>query len=452
MIQMDSVTLSFDNGTVVIKGDTRVPNSSWDDRIGAFRAQGLYYSEIVEFLKKSSLPFTDKCMDLVPSPDLKTEVKLRTYQKSAIKAWVDAAKRGIIVLPTGAGKTIIGMKAIELVNKASIVLVPTLDLLDQWKTKLEKEFKITIGVYGGGTNTLEGITVSTYDSAYLRAGELGNKFNLVVFDEVHHLPAEGYRHIAEMFTAPYRLGLTATLEREDMMHRELPRLIGGLVFGLKPSDLVGKYLADYSLERINLDLTPAEQIEYDDSYKVFTNYLKKGNVRMRNQNDYRRFIMRTNRDKAARTALLARNRASEIALNSASKISALQNILGSRPEEKVIIFTQHNQLVHAISRRYLLPYITYHTPKEERREILEGFRQGRFRIIVTSKVLDEGIDVPEASLGIIVSGTGSSREFVQRLGRLLRKKEGKEAELIELVSNATMETRTSARRKRRRAS
>lgn len=160
--------------------------------------------------------------------------------------------------------------------------------------------------------------------------------------------------------------------------------------------------------------------------------------------------MRTNRDKEARTALLARNKASEIALNSESKILALQNILGSRPNEKVIIFTQHNQLVHSISRRYLLPYITYHTNRNERREILEWFRQGRFRIIVTSKVLDEGIDIPEASLGIIVSGTGSSREFVQRLGRLLRKKEGKEAELIELVSRATMETRTSARRKRKR--
>jgi len=447
---MDTVTLSFDNGTVIIRGSTRVPNSSWDDRIDAFRAQGLYYSEIVEFLKKSSFPFTDNCMDLVPCPELKTEVKLRTYQKSAIKAWANAEKRGIIVLPTGAGKTVIGMKAIEMVNHASIVLVPTLDLLDQWKTRLEKDFKITIGAYGGGTNTLEGITVSTYDSAYLRAGEIGNKFNLVIFDEVHHLPAEGYRHIAEMFTAPYRLGLTATLEREDMMHRELPRLIGGVVYGLKPSDLAGKYLSNYSIDRINLDLTPTEQSEYDSNYKVFTNYLKKGNVRMRNQNDYRRFIMRTNRDKDARTALLARNKASEIALNSESKILALQNILGSRPNEKVIIFTQHNQLVHSISRRYLLPYITYHTNRDERREILEGFRQGRFRIIVTSKVLDEGIDIPEASLGIIVSGTGSSREFVQRLGRLLRKKEGKEAELIELVSRATMETRTSARRKRKR--
>jgi superfamily II DNA or RNA helicase len=104
--------------------------------------------------------------------------------------------------------------------------------------------------------------------------------------------------------------------------------------------------------------------------------------------------------------------------------------------------------VHRISRRFLIPYITHRSSKEERREVLKGFREGRYRAIVTSKVLDEGVDVPEASIGVIVSGTGSSREFIQRLGRLLRKREGKRARLIELVSKATSEARVSWRRKR----
>jgi superfamily II DNA or RNA helicase len=138
----------------------------------------------------------------------------------------------------------------------------------------------------------------------------------------------------------------------------------------------------------------------------------------------------------------------DIAYNSQAKVDALEEIIRSNPEDRVLIFTQHNQLVHRISRRFLLPYITHRSGKEERAEILRGFKDGRYRAIVTSKVLDEGIDVPEASLGIIMSGTGSSREFIQRLGRLLRKREGKQARLIELVSRKTSETRTSSRRKR----
>jgi len=440
--------ISFDKGTLLIRGDLRVPNSTWDERVKAFRTLALYYKDIVEYLEKSHFRFKDLVQDLIPCPTLSCSVELRSYQLNALKAWDKAGRRGIIVLPTGAGKTVIGIKAIELLNGPTIVVVPTLDLVEQWRQRLAEELKVEIGIFGGGENMERAVTVSTYDSAYLRAGEIGNRFSFIIFDEVHHLPAEGYRQIAEMFTAQHRLGLTATPERDDMLHKEIPRLVGGIVYRLETDDLAGRYLSEYSLERINLELTEEEKLVYQRCQKTYTDYLSSSGFRLRNPSDFRRFIMISARNRDAREALLARNRALDIAYNSQAKMDALEEIIRSNPEDRVLIFTQHNQLVHRISKRFLLPYITHRSGKDERSEVLRGFREGRYRALVTSKVLDEGIDVPEASLGVIMSGTGSSREFIQRLGRLLRKREGKRARLIELVSGKTSETRTSSRRKK----
>jgi superfamily II DNA or RNA helicase len=148
----------------------------------------------------------------------------------------------------------------------------------------------------------------------------------------------------------------------------------------------------------------------------------------------------------------------------------LREILAENKGVKTIIFTQHNSLVHEISDKFLIPLITHKTIKEERQDVLKGFKEGRYMAIVTSKVLDEGVDIPDAELGVILSGTGSAREFIQRLGRLLRPapnnsnnstrsnsgaaaagggyKGYKKARLIEIVSSETKETVTSARRKR----
>ncbi len=450
---MQPTYLSYDRGTLLIRGDAKVPYSTWDDRVKAFRAQGLYYREILDFLGRSELSaIKDGVQDLPPCPDLRCRsLTMRAYQRRALDAWDRAGRRGVIVLPTGAGKTVIGMKAIELVNQPTIVIVPTLDLLEQWRRRVEEEFGIKVGVYGGGENAVEAVTVSTYESAFLRAGELGNRFDLLLVDETHHLPSESFRQIAEMFTAPCRMGLTATYERDDNLHLEMPRLIGGVVYRLGPEDLAGKYLSPYALERVNVELTPLEKAEYERNYGMFTDYLEKNRIWLTSQIAFQRFIMRTSRDPEARKALLARNRAISIAFNSQAKVDKLGEILKDNPDDRILIFTQHNDLVYRISRRFLLPFITHTTAKEERYEVLKGFREGRLRAIVTSKVLDEGIDVPEASIGAIVSGTGSSREFIQRLGRLLRKSEGKgRARLIELVSSETSETRTSSRRKRGR--
>jgi superfamily II DNA or RNA helicase len=372
---------------------------------------------------------------------------LRDYQNQALEAWIANGNWGIIVLPTGSGKTLVGIKAISLLNTPTLVVAPTLDLVDQWRSRLKKEFKTEVGVLGGGERDIRALTVSTYDSASIHADKLGNRFGLIIFDEVHHLAATGYRNIAEMFASPYRMGLTATFEREDGLHAELNRLVGGKVFEKKVKDLTGVHLSPFRLEKIVVELTDEEKEEYHKNQKVFSDYLAKIGLTIRSPADFQKLVMRSGRDPGARKALLARNKARDVAYNSISKIGKLSEILKKHSGSKIFVFTEQNKLVHKISRQFLIPSITYRTTSKERSETLDKFRSGVYRAVVTSKVLDEGIDVPDADVGIILSGTGSERAFIQRLGRILRKKEGKEAVLNEIVSAETSEVNTARRRK-----
>jgi len=440
--------LTFDRGTILVKGDIQVPNSTWDERSKAFRTMALQYRDIIDFLKLSAFDFTDNVLDLLPCPELQSSVVLRDYQTQALDAWTANGNRGIIVLPTGSGKTLVGIRAISLLNTPTLVVAPTLDLVDQWRSRLKKEFKVEVGFLGGGERDIKALTVSTYDSAYIHADKLGNRFGLIIFDEVHHLPAAGFRNIAEMFASPCRMGLTATFEREDGLHMELNRLVGGKVFEKRVKDLTGVHLSPFRLEKIAAELTEEEKTEYAKNQKVFSDYLARINLTIRGPADFQKLVMRSGRDPGARRALLARNKARDIAYNSISKMGKLSEILKRHNESKIFIFTEHNKLVHRISRQFLIPSITYRTMGKERSETLDRFRSGVYRAVVTSKVLDEGIDVPDADVGIILSGTGSERAFIQRLGRILRKKEGKEAVLYEIVSAETSEVNTARRRKR----
>jgi len=444
-------TLRYDNGTIVIKGISHIPFATFDPRTSALRAPALYYKDIVEYMKSSDVECEDFVLDLIASPHMEAKgIVLRDYQQRALNKWIRAGMKGCVVLPTGAGKTIVGVKAIEKVNSSSLIVVPTLDLMDQWVSVLSKHFNTQIGKLGGGEDAIEAITVSTYDSAYIRAASLGNKFSLVIFDEVHHLPAPGYRSIAEQLASPFRLGLTATIEREDELHKELPKLVGGVVFQAAANDLAEqKHLAGYTIERRHVEMLPEEVIEYKKNFSRYLFSVRKLGFRMNYPGAFQRLIMMSGRSKFARDAILARNKAMNIALNSRAKFEELREILGDNKNLKTLIFTQHNSLVHDISNRFLIPFITHKSKKEERQDVLKGFREGRYTAIVTSKVLDEGVDVPDAELGIIVSGTGSSREFIQRLGRILRpKQDDKTARLIEIVSMETREVSTSSKRKR----
>ncbi len=436
--------LEFDKGTITFKGDFKIPYAKWDSRVNKYRAEALYYREILEHLNFSELSIEDNVLDLVPCPFFSSTIKLRKYQTDALNQWFQD-KKGVVVMPTGAGKTIFAMKIIEKVNSPTFIVVPTLDLVNQWKKELKQAFSIEIGEYTGNKKALEPITVSTYNSAYINASFLGNKFKLLIFDEVHHLPSESFKLIAEMFASPYRLGLTATFERDDELHEEIPRLIGKKIYEISPEPLAGEFLADFETQQIIVEFTESEQEEYEEAQSIFKNYLVSRNIKMRSPKDFQKIVIRSGRDLEAREAILSRNRAEKLAFNSENKLTELLKLLDK--ENRTIIFTKYNDMVYNISKRFLIPCITHKTKKDERKEILEKFKQGVYCSIISSQVLDEGINVPEANVGIILSGTGSTREYIQRLGRILRPAENKKAILYEIVTKNTMEVRTSHRRK-----
>jgi superfamily II DNA or RNA helicase len=447
-----NVLLYYDKGSIVISGISQIPYSVMDPRTNQLRALALHYPDIIAYLQNSGIRYEDNVIELIPIPNLKIEnnnLILRPYQKKAIENWIAGGKKGCMILPTGSGKTIIAIKLIEIINSSTLIVVPTLDLMEQWTKFLSKYFqKIEIGNIGGGIFNITGITVSTYDSAYIRSSFIGNKFAFVIFDELHHLAAPGYRTIAEQFISPYRLGLTATYEREDNLHLDFPKLVGGIVYQSSVNELSrDKHLASFTVEKRYVKLLPEEEIEYQRNYDQYLSYLHELGFRY-GQLGLQKLIMISGKNQHARNALLARNKALDIALNSQSKIEELRKILSENPDRKTIIFTQHNKLVYSISTKFLIPFITHKSSKQEREDALNGFREDRYRVLVTSKVLDEGVDVPDAELGIIVSGTGSKREFIQRLGRLLRiKPNSKNAKLIEIISSGTSEMNTSVRRK-----
>ncbi len=439
--------LWFDKGTLLLRGEVGTPYGKWDPRSGCYRIKACHYRDVLDYFRESNIRIEDAVPNLPPLEQLKGNVELRSYQSEALEKWRVAGNRGVLVLPTAAGKTFIALKAIDLLKTQTLIVVPTLDLLDQWKKRVREYLDVEAGVVGGGENVVRMVTVATYDSAYNQAAQLGNNFMFLIFDEVHHLASPGYMQIAEMYIAPYRMGLTATYERNDQRHTLLPLLVGDPVYSVSVEELTaGKHLSDYTYQKIAVELTEEEQRTYDAEMAIFRKYLVERRIVLKSAFDFQRFIMTTGRDPQAREALLARNKAVKIAVNSEAKLDQLAKRLEVYRDEKVLIFTLYNDLVYTVSRRFLIPAVTHQTPREERREILANFGSGKYKVIVTSQVLDEGVDVPDASVGIVLGGTGSRREYVQRLGRLLRKKENKTAKLVEIISKETVEVGISRRR------
>ncbi len=421
-----------------------------DKRWHFLRARPIHFNLLTQALKRQQTPFTVNFEERPALPFTTTlAMEPRPYQQEALTAWTAQANTGIVVLPTGAGKTFVAAMAIHQTGLWTLAVVPTIDLLQQWRVALAHALTIatdTIGVFGGGEKDLKPMTIITYDSAALYPRAL-HHFGLLIFDECHHLPAPTYRLIAEGAFTPLRLGLSATPERTDMAHTDLEGLIGPQVYRRSPADLTKeRYLAAYQEERIDIALSREEEERYTEQRHLYRSFLQRRRIIMRGPEDFQKLIYLSARDPEARLAMLAWREARNIALNAPAKYSEIERLLRLHREDQVLLFSEYNFVVDEISRRFCLPSITYKTPAEERRIILERFHSGEYSKLVSGRVLNEGVDVPDCRVAIIVSGNSTKREYIQRLGRILRPKEGK-ALLYELITSGTTEEEIARRRR-----
>jgi superfamily II DNA or RNA helicase len=445
------LVLRFDAGTLLLDGAdgaVTVPAAfRWDERVQRWRAPALAYKEVVRELIGRQIVYEDQArayqdFDFAQ----KISVEPRPYQEQAIHEWRRAGRCGVVILPTGAGKSLVAQMAIELTKRSTLVIVPTIDLMNQWYDLLLSSFQAEVGLIGGGYFETGALTVTTYASAFRFMERMGNQFGLVIFDECHHLPSSIYRYAAEMSLAPFRLGLTATPERSDGADEMLEHLIGPVVYRREAQELAGEYLADYSVLRINVELQPAEREAYERERAVFRQFLNEKKISLSSLQGWQLFIIASARSEAGRRAMMAYRESKRIALGTEAKLRVLGELLQRHKKERVLIFTAENEMVYRISHEFLIPAITHQTGIKERRQWLEAFNSGEVLALATSKVLNEGVNIPDAAVAVVLSGSGSSREHIQRLGRILRKQPGKEAILYEVVTRDTTEEGISRRR------
>ncbi len=275
----------------------------------------------------------------------------------------------------------------------------------------------------------------------------GNKFGIVVFDEAHHLPSEAYAFAARSCLAPYRLGLTATPERNDGREAVLDDLVGPIVYRRDIVELAGTYLAEYETERVEVDLSPSEREEYERERANYLDFVRRHGIRLSDPRGGGECEIQASRSADGRAAMASDRRQRELAFTAPAKLAWLEHLLAFHARDRAIIFSQDNATAYGVSRRFLVPCITHQTKVKERSAILRGLSDGTYGAVVTSRVLNEGVDVPDANVAVVLSGSGSVREHVQRLGRVLRPREGKRAILYELVTRGTVETKTSDRRR-----
>lgn len=421
-------------------------------REGFWTCPGIAYRGLVERMLAEKIKFTDKAREYGRTVwTLNTGRSSYPHQLEGLEAWWAGGGRGVVVLPTGTGKTHVAELAIARAQRPSLVVTPTIDLMQQWARDLAGHFQTEVGMLGGGSNDIKPITITTYDSAYMNVERLGNRFGLLVFDECHHLPGQTYSLSAIGSIAPYRLGLTATPERSDQAHEHLDRLIGPILYRREITQLKGQFLAQYQVQTLYVQLGDQERFAYETNRELYRNFLLENRIDLRQNGAWGRFLATAARTPRGRMAFKAFRDHRTIALAAPAKLRVLEGILDRHAGDRVIIFTHDNATVYRISREFFVPVITHATKAKERKTVLERFATGEYTIVATSRVLNEGVDVPEANVAVVLSGTSTVREHVQRLGRILRKKGDKQAVLYEIITQGTMEETTSSRRRQHSA-
>ena len=362
--------------------------------------------------------------------------RIRRYQHDASAIfWAggsEAGGSGVIVLPCGAGKTIVGMEVMEKVQANTLILTPSTVAARQWRRELIEKTTLEadeIGEYSGSTKDIAPVTVATYQILTHRKRGTKNKnlpmeeefphfglFNendwgLIIYDEVHLLPAPVFRITAEI-QARRRLGLTATLVREDGREEDVFSLIGPKKYDVPWHDLERQgWIAPAQCSEIRVEMPKAHRLDY---------------------------IMAERRKKY------------HVAADNPAKVEILDRLLKHHAEDRILIIGMYLDQLEHIAERYDFPLITGKTKQSEREVLYEQFRRGEFSTLVVSKVANFSVDLPDANVAIQISGTfGSRQEEAQRLGRILRpKKDGTQAYFYSIVSKETIDQQYSANRQR----
>ena len=451
-----AVRLSFHSGTLLLSPGAGDPNPAgrkgvwrWDARVGAWRCEAIRYHDVRRQLAKR---LGQRFRDEVPKPARvfwpKVDLpRLRPEQAEALRAWTAAGRRGQIIMPTGTGKTEVALAAMAQEGAATLVVAPVRDLMYQWHRRVLGGLGYDAGILGDSRRDLKPVTVTTYDSAYIHMADIGARFGLLIFDEEHHLPGPCRREAAILSAAPMRMGLTATPQRSDGRHADLDWLIGPVAYHMPFARAKGNALADFDVVRIPVALTDREQATYHECSRLVRHFV----LRRRKERPgytWRDLCNECGRDPAARQAMKAYHLKRSIEDRAAEKLRVLEDLFRLHAGQRTIVFAGSNAMAMAVSRRFLLPTILSHTRKRERLEVLQGFAAGRLPVLVANRVLDEGVDVPEAKVAVVIGGLASTRQAKQRLGRVLRKTGPARAVLYEVVCEDTQETDRSRKRRR----
>jgi superfamily II DNA or RNA helicase len=440
----------FHRGTLLLRGSpmppwvSQLPGILWDPRVEAWRAPAFRWGEIEAALVSRGVrdrPAARTVPDSAPD-----SLGLRPYQEAALVAWEGAGRRGVVVLPTGAGKTRVGIAAMLRCSGRALFLVPTRVLMDQWLLRLKEAGVVDPGCFGDGRRDLRRVTVSTYESAWRWMERIGARFDLLVVDEAHHFGGGVKDEALEMAIAPWRLGLTAT-PADGAAAERVRSLVGPVVYRLGINDLAGSYLAPFDRYTITLELSPEERALYDRRMTAF-HQVHRAFRRQCPEGSWADFARAASRSEEGRNALRSLRQARRMLSWPSAKRGVVASLLRRHHDTRTLLFTTDNDTAYAIAREHLVMPITCEISRRERDAVLARFRAGELRCLVSSRVLNEGVDVPDAEVGVVVGGAQGAREHVQRIGRVLRPGEGKRATVYELVVAGTSEVRKAENRSR----
>jgi superfamily II DNA or RNA helicase len=440
--------IRFDRGTLVLEPESskedpsQFPEAAWDEQCLAWRVPAELHRELLVRMADNAVRHSDKVLP-IPLADGWKLPALRWYQEAALARWRHAGHRGVIALPTGSGKTLVAITAIAQLGYGALVLVPTRVLLDQWVRALSAHWPHPIGRLGDGDHQVLPITVATYASAVVWVPRIGDRFGTVVVDEAHHVGAWCPSEVLEMLPAHARLGLTAT---PPAIGGALGRRIGPVVYSLGVDDLAGDALSEFDLVSVPIALGREERERYRMLRSRFATVY--ADLARKSQDfSWREFVRAAVKFEDGRRALEAWRGYRALISYPEGKRAAVRELLDRHAGARTLIFTGHNATAYQIARELLVVPITHEIRRAEREKIVERFRTGEISVLVSSQVLDEGFDVPDAEIAIIVGGTTSVRRHVQRIGRVLRPREGKRAIIYELAVEETTEVETVRRRR-----